>query len=57
MLGSNLVAWLTSHVVLPYSSTDTATAWKNSLFNLSVRSDFHMVDNLFMAIQAFPIVY
>ena len=43
------------HVVLPYSSTDMATAWKNSLFSLSVRSDFHMVDNLSMAVQAFPI--
>ena len=27
-------------VVQPYSSTDTATAWKNSYFILSKRSDF-----------------
>ena len=33
------------HVVHPYSSTDVATAWKNSLFSLSVRSDFHIVDS------------
>ena len=40
--------------VHPYSSTDTATAWKNSLFSLSVRSDFHILDSQSMAVQAFP---
>ena len=42
-------------VVQPYSSTDITTAWKNCHFNLSVRSDFHMTDNLFVADHAFPI--
>ena len=42
-------------VVQPYSSTDTTTTWKNCLFNLSVRLDFHMIDNLFIAVHAFPI--
>ena len=42
-------------VVQPYSSTDTTTAWKNCLFNLSVRFDFHTTDNLFIAAHAFPI--
>ena len=32
--------------VQPYSSTDTATVWKNSSFILSEKSDFHMIDNL-----------
>ena len=41
-------------VVQPYSSTDTTTAWKNGLFNLSVSLDFHMIDNLFIAVHAFP---
>ena len=36
-------------------STDTTTAWKNYLFSLSVRSDFHMPDNLFIAYHVFPI--
>ena len=42
-------------VVQPCSSTDTTTAWKNCLFNLSVRLDFHMIVNLFIAAHAFPI--
>ena len=42
-------------VVQPYSSADTNTAWKNCRFNLTVRSDFHMTDNLFIADYAFPI--
>ena len=42
-------------LVQPYSSTDTTTAWKNCLFSLSVKSDFHMTDNLFIADHAFPI--
>ena len=35
----------------PYSSTDTTT---NFRFNLSVRSDFHMIDNLFIADHNVP---
>ena len=42
-------------VVQSYSSTDITTAWKNCLFSLSVRSDFHMTDNLLVANHAFPI--
>ena len=42
-------------MVQPYSSTDSTTAWKNCRFNLSVRSDFHMIDDLFVADHAFPI--
>ena len=29
----------------PYSSNDTATAWKEFRFILSERSDFYMIDN------------
>ena len=42
-------------VVQPYNSTDMTTAWKKCRFSLSVRSDFHMTDNLFVASHAFPI--
>ena len=42
-------------VVQPYNSTDITTAWKNCHFNLSVRSDLQMTDNLFVANHAFPI--
>ena len=41
-------------VVQPYSSTDTATAWKNCCFILSVRLDFYMVINLSLAIHTLP---
>ena len=37
----------------PYSSTDTATALKNSPFILSERSDFHLLVNLSTAVHAF----
>ena len=37
-----------------YNSTDTATAWKNSRFILSEKSDFHIVDNLSIAIHCLP---
>ena len=36
-----------------YSSIDTDTAWKNSHFILSERSDFHIIQNTSIAIQAF----
>ena len=39
------------HVVHPYSSIDTITAWKKLLFILSVRSDFHMTDSLSLAVH------
>ena len=40
-------------VLHPYSSTDTATAYKKSCFILSERSSFHMINNLSVAIHAF----
>ena len=40
-------------VVRPYSSIDTTAAWKKLCFILSVRSDFHMVDSLSIAVHAF----
>ena len=38
----------------PYSSNDKATAWKNACFILRERSDFHLVNNLFIAVHFFP---
>ena len=40
-------------VVHPYSSIDTTAAWKKLCFILSVRSDFHMIDSLSIAVHAF----
>ena len=40
-------------VVHPYSSIDTTAAWKKLRFILSVRSDFHMIDSLSLAVHAF----
>ena len=40
-------------VVHPYSSIDTTAAWKKLRFILSVRSDFHMIDSLSIAVHAF----
>ena len=37
----------------PYSSIDTIAAWKKLRFILSVRSDFHMIDSLSIAVHAF----
>ena len=39
------------HEVHPYSSTDTAIAWKKSHFILSEKSDFHITDNLSMPLM------
>ena len=39
--------------MLSYSSADMVTAWKNSHFILSVRVDFHMIDNLSKAAHGF----
>ena len=41
-------------VQLLYSNTDTDTAWKNSNWILSKRSDFHVVDNQSIAVHALP---
>ena len=40
-------------VVHPYSSIDTTAALKKLRFILSVRSDFHMIDSLSIAVHAF----
>ena len=40
-------------VVHPYSSIDTIAAWKKLRFILLVRSDFHMIDSLSVAVHAF----
>ena len=41
------------YVVRPYSSIDTTAAWKKLRFILSVRSDFHMIESLSIAVHAF----
>ena len=40
-------------MVHPYSSIDTTAAWKKLRFILSVRSDFHMIESLSIAVHAF----
>ena len=40
-------------VVHLYSSLDTAAAWKKFRFNLSDRSDFHMINSLLIVVHAF----
>ena len=40
-------------VVLSYSSIDTTAGWKKLRFLLSVRSDFHIIDSLSIAVNAF----
>ena len=37
----------------PYSSIDVTAAWKKLRFILSVRSDFHIIDSLLIAVYAF----
>ena len=44
---------LASQVVHPYSSIDTTAAWKKLLFILSVRSDFHIIESLSIAVHVF----
>ena len=41
------------HVVHPYSSIDSTAAWKKLRFILLVRSDFHIIDSLLIAVHAF----
>ena len=41
-----------AHVVHPYSSMETATAWKKFNFVLLDRSDSHMIDGLSVAVHA-----
>ena len=35
----------------PYSSIDVTAAWKKLRFILSVRSDFHIIDSLLIAVH------
>ena len=37
----------------PYSSSDVTAVWKKLPFILSVRSDFHKIDSLLIAVHAF----
>ena len=37
----------------PYSNIDVTAAWKKLRFILSVRSDFHIIDSLLVAVHAF----
>ena len=37
----------------PYSSIDATAVWKKLRFILSVRSDFHIIDSLLIAVHAF----
>ena len=37
----------------PYSSINATAAWKKLRFILSVRSDFHIIDSLLIAVHAF----
>ena len=39
------------HLVHPYSSMDTTTAWKKVCFILSGRFDFHMTDILSITVE------
>ena len=41
------------HVVHPYSSINTTTAWEKLHYILSDMSDFHMTDSLSIAVHAF----
>ena len=51
----NIKGWTKLHfiVVHPYSSIDATAAWKKLRFILSVRSDFHIIDSLLIAVHAF----
>ena len=48
-----LQPFVSVHVVHPYSSIDVTAAWKKLRFILSVRSDFHIIDSLLIAVHAF----
>ena len=47
------MSFITIHVVHQYSSIDTAMAQKKSCFILLERSNFHIIDNLSVAVHAF----
>ena len=46
------ICFISIHVVHRYSRTDTAVAWKKLRFFLSGKFDFHMIDNLSIAVHA-----
>ena len=62
-IARNILVWLPSsffssrlvsaQVVHPYSGIDMTAACKKLCFILSVRSDFHMIDNLSIAVHTF----
>ena len=45
--------FISIQVVHLYNSTETTTAWKKSSFIFSERADFHMINNLSIAVHAF----
>ena len=47
------VRFVSVQVVHPYSSMDTAAAWKKLRFILSYRSDFHMTNSLSIAVHGY----
>ena len=49
-----LYTFVRVQVVHPYSSIDAPIPWKKSCFILSDKSNFHMIDNLLIAVHAFP---
>ena len=48
-----MLQFVSVHVVYPYSSMDTARAWKNSRFILLDRLYFHTISSLSTASDAF----
>ena len=46
------IHWVSVHIV-EYSRIDTTAAWKKLHFILSDKFDFHMIDNLSIAVYAF----
>ena len=46
-------AFFSKRLVYPYNRIDTITAWKELCFILSDKFDFHMINNLLIAVHAF----
>ena len=47
------ISLVSVHVVHPYGRIDTTAAWEKVRFILSDRFEFHIIDNLSIAIDAF----
>ena len=47
------IRFVSVYVVHPYSSIDKTAAWKKFRFNLSDRSDLHIIDSLSIAVHTF----